>query len=108
MVQSLHIFGDEGAPACRLTKLLQRLPVNPSIVLVADPYGVYNYFGAQRIFDGFRPLGKARGVVTIDEEDDSLSHRFLDQHVRAAGGHRVVDRSYSFAVNAHDGRRPTA
>jgi hypothetical protein len=39
LIQSLHIFGDEGAPAGQLTKLLQRLPVNPIYIRVADPYG---------------------------------------------------------------------
>jgi hypothetical protein len=39
LIQSLHISGDEGAPAGRLTKLLQGLPVNPIYIRVADPYG---------------------------------------------------------------------
>ena len=39
LIQSLHISGDEGASAGRLTKLLQGLPVNPIYVRVADPYG---------------------------------------------------------------------
>jgi hypothetical protein len=87
LIQVLYMFGDEGASSCRLTKLLQRLPVNPFIVLVADPYGVYNDFGAQRFFDSFRPLGKARGVVTVREQDDRLSPHFPGQHVRAGRDH---------------------
>src|SRR5262245_51251323 len=40
LIEVFHIFGDEGAPAGRLTKFLQRLPVNPVSRRVADPYGV--------------------------------------------------------------------
>src|SRR6266540_5907246 len=68
LIQVLYMFGDEGATAGRLTKLLKRLPVNPIHIRVADPYGVYNDFGAQRFFDCFRPIGTARGVVTVREQ----------------------------------------
>src|SRR5215813_9690291 len=40
LIQSLYISGDEGAAAGRLTKLLQRLPVNTVLRLVADSNGV--------------------------------------------------------------------
>src|SRR5262245_46653711 len=96
MIQVLYMFGDEGASACRLTKLLPRLPVNPVFVRVADPYGVYNDFGAQRFFDRLRPVSEARGVVTVREQDDRLSPHFPGQHVRAGRDHRVEDGSSSF------------
>src|SRR4030095_11469004 len=83
LFQGLHIFGNEGATAGRLTKLLQRLPVNPVFGRVADPYGVYYDFGAQRFFYSLIPVGKARGVVPVREQDDRLSPRLPGQQVRA-------------------------
>src|SRR5262245_46756116 len=38
LIKVFHIFGDEGAPAGRLTKPLQRLPVDPVSRRVADPF----------------------------------------------------------------------
>src|SRR5262245_31973582 len=108
MFQSLHVFGDEGASARRLTELFQPLLVNPFFVPVADPYGVYHDFGAQRFFNRFRPLGKARGVVTVREEDDRLSPHFPGQHVRAGRDHRVEDGSSPFTIARDDRRRHAA
>src|SRR5262249_32148101 len=45
LTHSRSIFGDESAPAGRLTKLLQRFPVNPVFSRVADPYGVDDDLG---------------------------------------------------------------
>src|SRR5262252_7071987 len=108
LIQVLYVFRDEGATAGRLTKLLQRLPVNPIHIRVADPYGVNYDFVAQRFFDRLSPVSEARGVVSVREQDDRLSPRFPGQHVRAGSDHRVEDGSSSFTIAGDHRRRSTA
>src|SRR5215813_11778196 len=108
LIQSLYAFGDEGASAGRLTKLLQSLPVNPVFIRVTDPYGVDNDLGAQRFFDRLSPVGKARGVVTIGEQDDRLSPYFLGQQVCTGRNYRVEDGCSSSGRAGNDRGRVTA